>query len=140
VIEEAIRAMRHSPRHNYVIPGLTSWLIGQPHPTMGCVRLFTMDRFHEEPIIPHSHRFAFRCRVLAGAVTNRIWIEDEDGDPYLCSEVTYEGELGKHRKFPGEVKRYEPKTIADWSPPCHVLRAAVDLAKPPTRTPTRAWQ
>jgi len=96
-----INAMKHSPAHNYVIPGLTSWLIGTPNPKMGCVRLFTMSRFHEEPIVPHSHRFDFRCVVLKGFVTNRIWRQTCDqaiGDKYELSDVTYEGELGKHQR------------------------------------------
>lgn len=96
-----IDSMKHSPAHNYVVPGLTSWLIGSPHPNHGCVRMFTMCRHHEEPIIPHSHRFDFRCLVLKGEVINNIWERERfgsNGDPYSVSEVTYEGVLGKHQK------------------------------------------
>ena len=93
-----IDTMRHSPAHNYVIPGLTSWLIGTPSREHGCVRMFTMCRDHEEPIIPHSHRFDFRCLVLAGRVTNNIWSEAYGGDQFEISDVTYEGELGKHER------------------------------------------
>lgn len=96
-----LKAMRHSPAHNYVIPGLTSWLIGTPHPHFGCVRMFSMSRLHEEPIIPHSHRFDFRCVVLQGSVRQRIWTSDACPDPdsfFQVSTVTYEGELGKHTK------------------------------------------
>lgn len=99
---ECLKKMRHSPAHNYVIPGLTSWLIGAPHPTHGCVRMFTMDRVHEENIIPHSHRFDFRCVVLEGKVVNHLWEETTEvlGDPYQISDVSYEGILGKHRQTP----------------------------------------
>jgi len=94
-----IDKMKHSPAHNYVIPGLTSWLIGLPHPTMGCVRLFTMSRYHEEPILPHSHRFDFRCMVLRGSVCNQIWMPAGiRGDIYAVSDVTYEGKLGVHQR------------------------------------------
>ena len=94
-----ISKMKHSPAYNYVIPGLTSWLIGLPHPEHGCVRMFTMSRHHEEPIIPHSHRFDFRCLVLKGRVRNNIWRHSAvDGDLYAVSDVTYEGRLGVHRR------------------------------------------
>lgn len=97
-----IHAMKHSPVHNYVIPGLTSWLIGAPpSKEHGCVRLFTMEREHEEPIIPHSHRFDFTCFVLRGSVNNHVWIEvphAQDSDIYQISEVSYEGEFGKHER------------------------------------------
>ena len=95
-----IHAMKHSPAHNYVIPGLTSWLIGSPHREHGCIRMFTMSRDHEEPIIPHSHRFDFRCLVLAGEVRNCVWTETTQdlGDFYEVSDVTYEGVLGKHER------------------------------------------
>ena len=108
MIEQVIREMRHSPSHNYVIPGLTSWLIGTPNKEHGCVRLFTMDRNHVEPIIPHSHRFDFVCRVLRGHVINRIWKEDNipQNDPYMISDVTYEGVLGKHQKTEMRVARF----------------------------------
>lgn len=101
MIRDIVHKMKHSPAHNYVIPGLTSWLIGTPHPAMGCVRLFTMSRYHEESIIPHSHRFDFECLVMKGRVRNRTWVEclqPKDGDPYLVSDVTYEGTLGKHKQ------------------------------------------
>lgn len=111
-----IEDMKHSPAHNYVIPGLTSWLIGQPHPVHGCVRLFTMSRHHEEPIIPHSHRFDFRCLVLRGKVHNHIWSSDIlHGDLYEVSDVTYEGKLGKHQRTVKERARFakQVRTYAD---------------------------
>lgn len=102
--------MAHSPAHNYVIPGLTSWLIGSPHPEHGCVRMFEMSRVHEEPIIPHSHRFDFRCIVLRGEVNNHIWYENEKtGDEYTISDVTYEGKLGVHNKTELRTGRFSRK-------------------------------
>jgi hypothetical protein len=65
--------MRHSPVRNYVVPGLTSWLIGEPGRGTGTIRLFECEREQQESIAPHSHRFNFQCGVLAGRVTNRIW-------------------------------------------------------------------
>lgn len=111
-----VESMKHSPAHNYVIPGLTSWLIGQPHPVHGCVRLFAMSRHHEEPIIPHSHRFDFRCLVLRGTVHNHLWRRTAEhlGDLYEVSNVTYEGELGKHRRTVVERAPFE-KVAATYS-------------------------
>lgn len=94
-----IEGMKHSPAHNYVIPGLTSWLIGTPS-AHGCVRMFTMSRTHEEPIVPHTHRFDFQCLVLRGAVHNHIWTSSTPtfGDFYEESIVKYKGTLGEHEK------------------------------------------
>ncbi len=105
---EHLISMQHSPVHNYVIPGLTSWMLGEPSKTHGCVRMFTMSRTHEESIVPHSHRFDFRCLVLKGSVKNVIWTEEQTvsygealtGDQYEVSEVTYEGEFGVHKCKP----------------------------------------
>lgn len=100
-----LESMKYSPRHNYVIPGLTSWLISDPSPH-GCVRMFQCSRDHEEPILPHTHRFDFNCIVLAGKVRNRIWTPWSEGDEYQVSEVTYEGIMGQHQKFPREIKKF----------------------------------
>lgn len=69
---EMLLKMAHSPVHNYVIPGLTSSLIGQPSPN-GTIRIFENSRDHQENLTPHSHRFDFQCWVLFGYVINRIW-------------------------------------------------------------------
>lgn len=93
--------MKHSPLGNYGgIPGLTSWLIGTPSQT-GLVRLMECSRDHEEPIIPHSHRFDFHCIVLVGQVRNILWTPDDDGDEYLQSTLSYGGEPGAYLKAPG---------------------------------------
>lgn len=94
-------AMKHSPLGNYGgIPGLTSWLIGTPSAN-GLVRLMECSRDHDEPIIPHSHRFDFHCTVLAGRVCNVLWTPDVEGDQYLQSTLSYGGEPGTYLKTPG---------------------------------------
>lgn len=74
-----ILSLTHSHVHNYVIPGLTSSLIGEQSPH-GSVRVFQCLRDHQEVITPHSHRFDLTCIVLRGSVMNRIW-EPVEGGP-----------------------------------------------------------
>lgn len=101
---KALLAMAHSPLRNYIIPGLTSSLIGNPS-LAGTIRLFESEREHQETVVPHSHRFDFQCWVLAGAVTNRIWTKGWDGDReadwYAATELRYAGAPGEYAR--GEV-------------------------------------
>lgn len=69
-----LKKMAHSPVRNYVIPGLTSWLIGGRGPQGQVVRLFECERNHIEGIVPHSHRFDLHSIVVDGEVTNRLWV------------------------------------------------------------------
>lgn len=71
VIEKAIQNMRNNTIRNYIVPGLTSYLIGGPR--RGLVRLFHSERETREFITPHSHRFGFTCLVLSGDVLNTIF-------------------------------------------------------------------
>jgi hypothetical protein len=72
IIEKAIAPMRNNPLRNYIVPGLTSHLIGGST-KHGQVRLFHSLRQTREFITPHSHRFDFTCLVLAGDVRNTIF-------------------------------------------------------------------
>lgn len=93
-----LESMKHSPVRNYGgIPGLTSWLIGEPS-ARGLVRLLECSRTHFEPIVPHSHRFDFECRVLRGKVRNIVWELDEKGDEYQATNLRYAGAPGKYEK------------------------------------------
>lgn len=88
--ESHIMTMAHAEVRNYVIPGLSSFLIGgEQH---GKVRLFQCSRHHHESIIPHSHRFDFACPVLEGAVRNVLWKIDKRGDQYEVSRLWKDGE------------------------------------------------
>lgn len=100
-----ILAMAHSGLGNYILPGLTSYLIGGG-PSHGCVRLFQCSREHQENITPHSHRFDFRALVLKGRVLNIIWSKDPAGDEYQSSALIYDGGPGKYKMHPGEVARW----------------------------------
>lgn len=103
-LNEAKAAM-HAPVRNYVIPGLTSWLICKPE-TGGIVRLFENTRDHQEQITPHSHRFDFHCQVLSGRVRNIVWVPDCMGDEFRESELLYFGDMGKYDTKPGLVRRW----------------------------------
>lgn len=104
---EFLQSMKHSPVRNYGgIPGLTSWLIGAPSPE-GLVRLMECSRDHQEPIVPHSHRFDFHCHVLAGQVRNLIWTQQPvHGDEFQLSELIYGGKIGKYRCNAGFIERW----------------------------------
>jgi hypothetical protein len=102
-----LKAMAHSPVRNYAIPGLTSWLIGEPSAN-GTMRLFSCSRDHQEPITPHSHRFDFQCWVLSGTVRNRIWTLGYGcGDWYGRSSLNYAGDCGQYTKGQHTEGRYE---------------------------------
>lgn len=90
---DLIKSMARSPVRDYVIPGLTSSLVGGDN--SGCVRLFSQERDHEEPITPHSHRFDFQCYVLQGTVRNRLW-EPGGKDRYQKSRLLHHGQFGKY--------------------------------------------
>ncbi len=94
-----ILKLRHSPIRNYVIPGLTSWLIGGKSEA-GTIRLFEMTRHPHEPITPHSHRFDLYSYVLAGEVTNVLWkvsqTDESFTDNYRESLHSYNGDCGKY--------------------------------------------
>ena len=83
-VDDVLKQMAHSPVHNYVVPGLTSWMIGSRH-EKGCVRMFVSERDQQRDITPHSHRFAFECLVLEGTVKNRLWTPSESGDQFVVS-------------------------------------------------------
>lgn len=93
-----ILGMKHNAVEDYVIPGLTSSLIGTKA-GHGCVRIFEQSRHHEEPITPHSHRFDFCCLVLKGWVRNRVWVEDpdnNDADVYRPLRLNHHGSFGSY--------------------------------------------
>lgn len=101
-------SMKHSPVRNYGgIPGLTSWLIGEPSPR-GLVRLLECSRTHFEPIVPHSHRFDFACRVLRGKVRNIVWEPSDTGDEYETTEISYGG-------APGSYGEHRPVARSTWA-------------------------
>lgn len=107
--KSTIKSMMHSPVHNYIVPGLTSWLIGEPN-DLGTMRVFTCSRDHQECIAPHSHRYDFNCIVLDGFVENYIWFPANFGDEFIVTKNFYRDAIGKYEIIGSEVKKYAFKT------------------------------
>lgn len=99
-IINAIENMKNSSIRNYIVPGLTSSLIGGKG--FGKIRLFEMSRLQHMPIHPHSHCYDFTCIVLQGCVTNKIWGKCEKGREYegdIYRPVREEGGLGDYKRI-----------------------------------------
>jgi hypothetical protein len=106
---EWVLKMAHSPLHNYIIPGLTSSLIGMPS-DKGTMRVFQNERDHQETIAPHSHRFDFQCWVLRGSVRNRVWTKtygtNVDSDLYQRTCLQYHGSVGSYTTHLGTIDKW----------------------------------
>ena len=104
----------HSPIYNYVMPGLTSWLISEPS-ERGCVRLLHSSRnlSINTYVTPHSHRFPFIATVLSGMVFNTKWLHRDDKrtehDQYQLTEIKYLGKPGEYLSSIRDVGRFEPR-------------------------------
>lgn len=73
MLVEALKPMKNSGLSNYIVPGLTSYLVGgKDH---GKVRVFAATRNDMNFITPHSHRFDFTSFVLKGRVRNTLYRE-----------------------------------------------------------------
>ena len=105
----------HSPINNYIVPGLISWLVGEPNEKGGLTRIFEMTREQMTLITPHSHRFGFECRVVQGSVEQTIWtpqpISADQFDLFSAEEVRYLGEPGKYESVVQQQFRFSPNTV-----------------------------
>jgi hypothetical protein len=66
-----LRKMLYNRLDNYIIPGLSSELVGGVDGSK--VRLFTATREARDWITPHSHRFEFAALVLKGVVHQTLF-------------------------------------------------------------------
>lgn len=107
---EHIEKMMHSPIHNYIVPGLTSWLLGEPS-ERGKVRVFTSAREHHENIVPHSHRYDFECLVIRGHVKNHIWEIDPKGDDFCATTMRYKDEVGSFDRCESFIEKYSARSM-----------------------------
>lgn len=94
-LRRMLDAMSTNEVHNYVLPGLTSALIGGEG--RGQVRILNSDRDTREWVTPHSHRFDFVCLVLAGQVENIVFTRGQ-GNYYAKGMIKpVEGGMGKYQ-------------------------------------------
>lgn len=109
-------SMRHSPLHNYIVPGLTSWLI-MDKGDLGKIRLFECSREQQEFITPHNHRFDFSACVLSGSVQNTLWCAGV-GDKYVVTDTTYLGKPGQFTSTQRSITEFTTDTLThnegDW--------------------------
>ena len=105
-------AMRQRPLRNYIVPGLTSWMI-MDNGDDGKVRMFMCSRDQQEFITPHSHRFDFTACVLRGSVENTLWVETDDpkSDRYFVTRTQYLGEPGKYKEIAVGVAGFITDTL-----------------------------
>lgn len=109
---QLLSLIRRDPLYNYIIPGLTSYIVHEYGEDAGMIRMFVMERTQLADIAPHSHRFDFECTVLRGSVQNTIWTPVNThplGEPFVETKLTY---LGK----PGEYSQETAKEPTYWSP------------------------
>ena len=124
---EALLKMAHSPVRNYVVPGLTSSLIGQSGPN-GTVRLFQSERDQIESIAPHSHRFGFQCWVLRGMVRNWVWEQsyadhDPTCDEFMRSTLEWQGRIGQYVKREQSAGRWRYRERSYQAGQCYAMTA-----------------
>lgn len=103
-----VDSIKHSPIHNYIAPGITSWLISKPGEG-NLVRMFEATREQQENVIPHSHRFNFYSYVLKGKVINEHWMVSSGpdfGDIYSVCTLQYNGKPGEYSITSEGVDRF----------------------------------
>lgn len=102
-VAEHVSRMGNHELRNYIVPGLSSLMLGHESRNFGSVRMFIADRIQHSDITPHSHRFDFMCYVAKGSVGHRVWRkakDHEEGDYYVCCEMRYEHAPGKYTTLP----------------------------------------
>ena len=115
-MKEIFDKLKHSPIYNYILPGLTSWVLKPAGDGHGMVRMFESSRETQEFITPHSHRYGLHCEVLAGWVENTVWRDSEllgasnSSDEWMLCSLKYANSPGKYIQIPGPIRRYAKET------------------------------
>lgn len=122
---DVMKPMSHSELANYIVPGLSSFLLGGGD--AGRVRMFSSERTKQVgAITPHSHRFDFAACVMAGVVHNTVWTESRgsDGDLFAATKLTYGSTPGAYTTERGVDARYAGRTTTYQPGEWYVMRAA----------------
>ena len=93
-----LRDMGHSRVKNYIVPDVTSMLVGSDDGSQGRVRIFDSRRDQDMLVTPHSHRFDLWSYVVEGSVENTIYAQarvGETGDMYKKVYQKFGGEIGE---------------------------------------------
>jgi len=116
-----------APIRNYVIPGLSSYMLGAPGVDGSCVRLFEASRSQLDSVTPHSHRYSLMSWVVRGWVRNRLWREVDDdhaeGEAFRTSWLRYDGAPGKYKKEIGGVSNWVSETRLYREGECYTMEA-----------------
>ena len=109
-MKEIFDKLKHSPIHNYILPGLTSWVLKPAGDGHGMIRMFESSRETQEFLTPHSHRYGLHCEVLAGWVENTLWKNSElvgasnSSDEWMLCSLKYGGNPGEYTQTPGPIQ------------------------------------
>lgn len=113
-----VKSMSHNRLQNYIVPGVSSHLVGDGGTKFGKVRVFRAERDARDWVTPHSHRFDFCAIVLKGEVSNTLFEEPlhtQEGDEWCLSTITQVcGEKGlydyKHLRAMDPLRRVQVTT------------------------------
>ena len=110
-MKEVFDKLKYSPIYNYILPGLTSWVLKPAGDGHGMIRMFEASRETQEFITPHSHRYGLHCEVLAGWVENTLWKTSEflgasANDEWMLCSLKYDGNPGEYTQTLGPISRY----------------------------------
>lgn len=115
-MKEIFDKLKHSPIQNYILPGLTSWVLKPAGDGHGMIRMFESSRETQEFVTPHTHRYGLHCEVLAGWVENTTWKNSElvgasnSSDEWMLYSLKYGGSPGEYTQTSGPIRRYAKET------------------------------
>jgi hypothetical protein len=115
-----LMAQAHSPIYNYVLPGLTSYLIGDIAEDGIRTRMFVASRDQRIHVTPHNHKYDFTAKVVHGTVHNIAWNRVEGEDAYAVISLT--GELGRY------ARTLEPNEVCGFAPHSSVYTAGASYS------------